>query len=161
MGLTYGARSLRLRSKTGRDNPRVAHVTQSMYMLHSAWTLQDNIDTWLTQHGEIFPAIVQVQTINRCNASCEMCPYPYTIHLQIRGIMDDMLYTSIIEQIVVEPGFKQLVPMSQNESLLDTRLEERIAQFKKLAQPHHMVELVTNGSALTPARIRKISTKWC
>lgn len=70
--------------------------------------------------------------------------------------MDDMLYTSIIEQIVVEPGFKQLVPMSQNESLLDTRLEERIAQFKKLAQPHHMVELVTNGSALTPAQFEKL-----
>src|SRR5690606_30885578 len=49
------------------------------------------------------------------------------------------------------------VPMAQNEPLLDLKLAQRVAEFKAQAQPHQMVELVTNGSALTANRFDQLS----
>ena len=85
-----------------------------------------------------------------------MCPYPYTVHLQPREIMDDALYSKIVDEIVAEDDFCELVPMAQNEPLLDPKLEERIAEFKGRAKPHQTVEIVTNGTALTPARFERL-----
>jgi radical SAM protein with 4Fe4S-binding SPASM domain len=143
-------------SKTGRDNPRTSHIHDTYYMLRNAWITKGNIDNWLSGDRDLFPEVLQVQTINRCNAACSMCPYPYTIHLQPRVIMEDKLYTKIVEECASEKIFKALVPMSKNEPLLDVKLEDRIFEFKKHAKPHQVVELVTNGSALTPARFEKL-----
>lgn len=144
-------------SKTGRDNPRTGHIRGvTYYMLRNAWITKDNIDHWLAGRRDLFPEVLQVQTINRCNAACAMCPYPYTTHLQPRVVMDDGLYTKIVEECASEETFKVFVPMSKNEPLLDVRLEDRIAEFKRLARPHQVVELVTNGSALTLARFEKL-----
>jgi len=145
-----------IRSKTGWDNPRTGHITSGMYILRNAWITCDNIDNWLEDRRELFPTALQVQTINRCNATCVMCPYPYTIHLQPREVMDDALYSKIVEECASEESFKAFIPMSKNEPLLDVKLEDRISEFRKLAKPDMVVELVTNGSALTPARFEKL-----
>jgi radical SAM protein with 4Fe4S-binding SPASM domain len=145
-----------LRSKSGYANPHVRHVVGVTYQMRSAWLTTGNIDKWLSRRAPLFPTVLQVQTINRCNAACHMCPYPYTTHLQPREIMDDALYSKIVTECAAEEGFIELVPMSKNEPMLDPQLEERIAEFKRLARPHQSVELVTNGSALTPARFEKL-----
>ncbi len=83
-------------SRTGRDNPRTGHIAgMTYYMLRNAWITMNNINSWLAGDRYLFPEVLQIQTINRCNASCAMCPYPYTIHLQPRVVMDDELYTKI------------------------------------------------------------------
>jgi radical SAM protein with 4Fe4S-binding SPASM domain len=51
---------------------------------------------------------------------------------------------------------QDFVPMAKNEPLLDPKLDTRIAEFKAAALPHQMVELVTNGSALTAARFKRL-----
>ena len=145
-----------IHSRTGRDNPHTGHITPVMYVLRNARITSENINNWMAGHKELFPEVLQVQTINRCNAACTMCPYPYTIHLQPREIMGDELYTKIVEECASRASFKVFVPMSKNEALLDAKLEDRIAEFKRLAKPHQVVELVTNGSALTPARFEKL-----
>lgn len=146
-----------LRSKTGYANPRVAHIRGALgYHMHSHQVAFPNITRWLKQRGELFPAVLQVQTINRCNAQCGMCPYPYTIHLEPREVMDDALFTKIIKECAQEPSLRDFVPMAKNEPLLDPKLAARIAEFKAVAAPHQMVELVTNGSALTPSRFNRL-----
>src|SRR5205085_12395839 len=50
----------------------------------------------------------------------------------------------------------EFVPMAQNEPLMDPKLERRVAEFKAIAAPHQMVEIVTNGSALTLARFNRL-----
>lgn len=141
------------RSKTGQANPRVRHIRGALgYILHSYRLTTPNLRSWLSGRKELFPMVLQVQTINRCNARCNICPYPYTIHLQPREVMDDELFSKIVAECVTEPDLHDFVPMSKNEPLLDTRLEKRVAEFKARALPHQMVELVTNGSGLTPAR---------
>ena len=145
-----------LRSRTGYDNPRVRHLTNLSYPLHATWVVGPNIRKWVDTRAALFPAVLQVQTINRCNAKCGMCPYPYTVHLQERQVMDDGLFSKIARECAAEPDLKEFVPMAQNEPLLDPKLEQRIAEFKSVAAPHQMVEIVTNGSALTPARFSRL-----
>ena len=156
--ITWAASRLypHLRSKTGYANPRVRHLVGLTYQLHSYWVVRPNIQKWLARREPLFPAVVQVQTINRCNAKCGMCPYPYTVHLQPRQIMPDELFTKIAAECAAEPSLQEFVPMAQNEPLLDPKLEARVAEFKALAAPHQMVEIVTNGSALTLARFNRL-----
>lgn len=144
------------RSRTGRSNPRVRHVRGAFGYAMRAWTVL--IGPTRTRSGEqVFPAAVQVQTVNRCNASCPMCPYPQTTGLQPFQSMPDDLWEKLTNELAAEPGFVNLVPMSKNEPLMDKRLEERIALFKAKALPHQQVELVTNGSLLTPERYDRLA----
>lgn len=144
-------------SPTGYDNPRVRRMVGSIgYWAHTFRLTLPNIQKWMKTRDDLFPMILQVQTINRCNAACGFCPYPYTIHLQDKLVMDDALYSKIVEECVCEPDLHDFVPMSKNEPLLDVKMEDRVAQFKSKAQAHQLVEIVTNGSPLTPARIRRL-----
>ena len=147
----------RLRSRTGYANARVRHIAGSAgYYAHCYLVAAPNLRKWLTTREPLFPAVLQVQTINRCNATCPMCPYPYTTHLQPREVMDDALFTKIVDECAAAPELVEFVPMAKNEPLMDAQLETRIAEFKAKAAPHQMVELVTNGSALTPARFARL-----
>jgi radical SAM protein with 4Fe4S-binding SPASM domain len=144
-------------SRTGYDNPRVRNMVGVLgYSSHTYHLTLPNIHKWLKHKSDLFPMVIQVQTINRCNAACEFCPYPYTVHLQEKRIMDDVLYTKIVDECVAENELHDFVPMSKNEPLLDVKLEQRVAEFKAKAQPHQMVELVTNGSGLTPIRAQRL-----
>ena len=144
-------------SRTGYANPRVRHVVGLLgYSAHAYYVSLPNIHKWLKDRSELFPRAVEVQTINRCNASCGFCPYPYTIHLQDRRVMDDTLYSKIVDECTAEEELQGFVPMCKNEPLLDLKLEQRVAEFRSKARPHQAVELVTNGSALTPARARRL-----
>lgn len=144
-------------SKTGYANPRVRHITGLGYSLRSYQIIWPNMRAWLADRRALFPAVLQVQTVNRCNATCPMCPYPYTIHLQPRQVMPDALFSKIARECAAEPGLLDFVPMSKNEPLLDRKLAPRIAEFKGLAGPHQMVEIVTNGSLLTPERFDRLA----
>jgi radical SAM protein with 4Fe4S-binding SPASM domain len=144
------------RSRTGWENPRVRNITSLTYLLRGTWIINKNLDAWRATRAQLFPAVLQVQTINRCNGKCGMCPYPYTVHLQPRDVMEDGLYSKIVDECVAEKDFHEFVPMVQNEPLLDIKLEERISQFKQHAQTHQAVEIVTNGTGLTPGRFEKL-----
>jgi radical SAM protein with 4Fe4S-binding SPASM domain len=144
------------RSRTGYDNPRTKHITGLTYLAHIYWMLFPNIIAWLNGNKALFPAVVMVQTVNRCNGRCSVCPYSYTIHLQEKGVMEDALFHKIIHECAKEKNLHRFVPMAKNEPLLDKKLEERIAEFRKVAAPHQIIELVTNGSALTPTRFASL-----
>lgn len=144
-------------SKTGFDNPRVRNMVGMFgYWMHAYRLSLPNIYKWRKDKGDLFPAVLQVQTINRCNAACGFCPYPYTVHLQERRVMDDALFSKIVDECASADELSDFVPMSKNEPLLDVKMEKRVAEFKAKARPHQMVELVTNGSALTPTRAQSL-----
>lgn len=145
-----------VRSRTGFDNPRVRRITGWTYMYYIYTIVSPNIGKWLKRREPLFPHVIQLQTINRCNASCQMCPYPYTVHLQPKQVMDDATFSKIVAECAGHPDLYEFVPMSKNEPLLDPKLEERIAEFKAAAAPHQLVEVVTNASALTPKRYEKL-----
>lgn len=145
-------------SRTGHANPRVARLVGRVgFAAHTHRATTPNLRRWLAGDRDLFPAFVQVQTINRCQAACEFCPYPDTVATQPLRVMDDDLYGRIADQCAAEPGLISFVPMAKNEPLLDADLPARIARFTRVRQPHQIAEIVTNGVGLTAGRVRALT----
>jgi MoaA/NifB/PqqE/SkfB family radical SAM enzyme len=103
-----------------------------------------------------FPKVIQLQTINACQAACKMCPYPAFKNVFPRGRMADDLFDKVIDEIAQQPEVETFVPMLQNEPLLDKHLFEKIARFKRRTAGRVSVELVTNGALLTDEHIARL-----
>ena len=103
-----------------------------------------------------FPRLIQLQTINACNAACAMCPYPVYKDVFARGRMTDELFDKVNAEIAEHPEVDTFVPMLQNEPFLDKRLFEKVRRFKAATGGRVRVELVTNGAFLTEENVAKI-----
>jgi MoaA/NifB/PqqE/SkfB family radical SAM enzyme len=95
---------------------------------------------------------VRYEVTDHCNATCIMCPRDKHEHGREHGIMDQALYEKSIDEVAAL-GARKIVLTGFGEPLLDKRLEDKIAYAsnKKLS-----TYFITNGSALTPARSRKL-----
>lgn len=103
-----------------------------------------------------FPKWIQLQTINACQASCLMCPYPVYKNVHARGRMDDELFDKVAAEIAERTEMDTFIPMLQNEPLLDKHIFEKVKRFKERTGGRVRVELVTNGAFLTEENIDKI-----
>jgi len=102
-----------------------------------------------------FPTVIQLQTINACNAACTMCPYPLFKRRFTPGRMDDALFEKITDEIAQHSEVDTFVPMLQNEPFLDRRILERVRAFKAKTGGRVAVELVTNGAFLTQDTVER------
>lgn len=102
------------------------------------------------------PCGAQIQTINRCNGHCVMCPYSDTAARDNTRVMSEALYIRILEQLRDQRSLLWFSPTLQNEPLLDDALPERLRQARAILQRHVNIILVTNGSLLTPDRAKEI-----
>lgn len=103
-----------------------------------------------------FPRWIQFQTINACQASCRMCPYPVYKDVFARGRMDDALFEKIVAEVAARSDVDTLIPMLQNEPFLDKRLFDKVARIKAATSGRVRVELVTNGAFLTDETIARV-----
>jgi radical SAM protein with 4Fe4S-binding SPASM domain len=103
-----------------------------------------------------FPAVIQLQTINACNAACTMCPYPLFKGRFAKGRMDDFLFNKIVDEIAQHREVDTFIPMLQNEPFLDKRILDRVKAFKEKTGGRVAVELVTNGAFLTEETVERI-----
>jgi hypothetical protein len=63
-------------SRTGYENPRVRHmVGKTGYWLHAYRLTYPNIHKWLHTRGDLFPMVIQVQTIHPKHMSAEELTY--------------------------------------------------------------------------------------
>ena len=85
-------------SKTGYANPRVRNMVHTLgYSSHTYHLTLPNIRKWLKDKSQLFPSVLQIQTINRCNGACEFCPYP---SLERKGErMPDSLVDKVLRDI--------------------------------------------------------------
>ena len=104
-----------------------------------------------------FPRLIQLQTINACNAACAMCPYPVFKDVFPRGRMEDALFDRVTDEIARHPEVKAFIPMLQNEPFLDRRIFEKVKRFKAATGGRVRVELVTNGAFLTEENVARIA----
>ena len=102
-----------------------------------------------------FPKIVVLQTINRCNCACLMCPYSYTVANENESRMSEETFNNILDQLEKEDEFESLFFAFQNEPLLDPRIIEWAKKFKERL-PNKRLELVSNGSMLKPELAKEV-----
>jgi len=97
-----------------------------------------------------FPLLFQIQTVNRCNTSCQMCPYESTTANEKYNLIEDELFKKIINEISQHKETELIVLSLQNEPLSDKNIINK-AKYIKSIMPKIKVELVSNGYLLTPA----------
>jgi hypothetical protein len=103
------------------------------------------------------PLKVQIQTTTRCNAACEMCPYPLVTGEPgfEHATMDEARYLRILTQLA-GGGVERLSLFLMNEPLLDRRLAAWI-RLARAALPDTTLGLFSNGAALDVDRARALA----
>ena len=99
-------------------------------------------------HKQKFPEVIQIQTTNKCNGSCIMCPYPYLNKNTPRKVMDNALFTKIVKELKESKDTKEIFLTLQNEPLLDKKIVQRVKEMKNSVKNKAVVSIITNGSLL-------------
>lgn len=117
---------------------------------------QDQFIKYFLEQEEVpMPQVVNIETINRCNSTCEFCVANCKTDKRPLTKIDADLYRSIIDQLR-DWGYKgHLTLYGNNEPLLDTRYVE----FHKYAReqlPESFIFMSTNGLILTLEKLQEI-----
>jgi radical SAM family protein/iron-sulfur cluster protein len=99
------------------------------------------------------PREIQIQTVDRCNATCIMCPYSSRDKAVQTNVMDDDLFRRILNEISRFDTVKIVRLMLQNEPLLDRKLPSRARIAREVLGPSVQITTVTNGTPLTTVMI--------
>lgn len=99
--------------------------------------------------GDEVPRLVAIETTSRCNATCTFCPY--SAKQSAKQSMDSALFEKIIEDCRRFPLAK-IEPLLNGEPFVDPLLMDRLALIRRRL-PQTTLHLVTNGNAMTPARV--------
>lgn len=96
---------------------------------------------------ELFSSI-QIETINRCNGECTFCPVNKNDDNRPFAIMTDELFGKVINELSEHNYSGEIALYSNNEPLLDVKLESRIEKAR-LKCPNAHLYIYTNGTLLT------------
>lgn len=98
---------------------------------------------------------VEIETFNRCNGGCGFCPVNRREDTRTPVKMTEELFSSILRQLAALDYRGELCLYSNNESLLDDRIEAFTARARA-ELPRARILLSTNGTLLTPERYRAL-----
>ena len=120
---------------------------------------QKYIDYFMGQEKAPHPLVVNIETVNRCNSTCEFCTA--NIHAEKRPYrkIDDALYYSIIDQLHDWNYKGHLTLYGNNEPWLD----KRIVEFHKYAReklPDAFIFMSTNGLLLDVEKVKTSYPTW-
>lgn len=98
---------------------------------------------------------VEIETINRCNGSCDFCPVSMGRDTREYKVMTDELFERIICQLSDIHYKGRLALFSNNEPFLDADILAR-HKFAREKLPGARMHLFTNGTLLTIERFREL-----
>ena len=116
---------------------------------------QDYIDYFLNAPEIPHPHVVNLETINRCNSTCEFCTANKNAEKRPYARMSEELYYRIIDQLRDWNYKGHLTLYGNNEPWLDTR----IVEFHKYARkqlPDCFIFMSTNGLILDIDKVKSI-----
>ena len=99
--------------------------------------------------------LVEIETINRCNNDCDFCPVNRKIDPRPYRVMDEQLFTEIIQQLKDIHYSGWLGLYSNNEPLLDKRIE-KFAAIAANALPNAKIHLYTNAILLNLDKFKSL-----
>lgn len=101
------------------------------------------------------PLIVNIETINRCNSTCEFCTANKNAEKRPFKRMEEDLYHSIIDQLA-DWGYKgHLTLYGNNEPWLDNRIVE-FHRYAREKLPDSFIFMSTNGLILDIDKVKQI-----
>lgn len=128
----------------------------SMQFITRRKSQKDFIKYFLEKDEVPHPLIVNLETINRCNSTCEFCTANKHAEKRPYKRMEDSLFYSIIDQLHDWNYKGHLTMYGNNEPWLDTR----IVEFHKYAReklPDSYIFMSTNGLLLDIDKLKAIT----
>lgn len=116
---------------------------------------------WFFENQKETPvfASCMIETINRCNGSCAFCPASKDFETRPFKRMSEEMYRSIIKELR-DMGWKGRLYLNvNNEPLVDVRILQ-FAEYAKNTIPDVFVELITNGTLLSPEKMYDLIGKF-
>lgn len=98
---------------------------------------------------------IEIETINRCNGLCAFCPVNRNLDKRDLKKMDDNLFFDIINQLHDMDYCGSIGLYSNNEPLLDKRLE-KFAEYARIKLPNAVLYIDTNGTLLNQERFERL-----
>ncbi|MDR1687130.1 MAG: SPASM domain-containing protein [Clostridiales bacterium] len=98
---------------------------------------------------------IEVETVNRCNGTCSFCPVNARVDKRAYKKMSVELFKSIVDQLSELNYSGYFSPFSNNEPLLDKRLEQFLS-YAREKLPNAWLYFYTNGTLLTAQRLKQI-----
>ncbi len=103
----------------------------------------------------ILPCLISIETINRCNSTCEFCPANKNSDKRPFAKMNEELFKKIIAELADLNYDGYLNLYVNNEPFMDVRIEEWY-EYAKKNLPKAKMLLYTNGTLVTEERFRNI-----
>lgn len=102
-----------------------------------------------------YPRHVHLETLARCNASCNFCPYPNLNRKHTK--MSDELIDKVLNELTEIPQEMnfQISPFKVSEPFLDTRLFDTLEKINRLL-PQAKIALTSNASAITEGKLEAL-----
>jgi len=98
---------------------------------------------------------VEIETINRCNASCTFCPVNKNADTRPHLKMTDDLFDKILNELHELKYSGTVALFANNEPFLDKRIEE-FAKNTRTLLPEARIEIFTNGTVLKLSRFIEV-----
>lgn len=98
--------------------------------------------------------LLQIETINKCNAKCDFCAVPKM--KKKRQPMSMELFKRIIDDAAEYKEFKHVMPFLNGEPLLDKDFAAKIAYINE-KMPDVGVSFFSNGSLLTEEKAKELA----
>lgn len=98
--------------------------------------------------------LLQIETINVCNAKCKFCAVPKM--KKLRSPMETELFNKIIDDAAEYKEFNHIMPFLNGEPLLDKKLCERISYINE-KMPDAAVSFFSNGTLLDYEKAKELS----
>ncbi len=96
--------------------------------------------------------VIQIQTIDMCNRSCDFCPNKYDIR-KTGNIMREDIFYKILDELKKIKFKGRISTYLMNEPLLDSRLPELIQTIRR-EFPANLIFLNSNGDKIYSSSLR-------
>lgn len=107
------------------------------------------------QGNYTMPCLISIETIDRCNGTCEFCPANKNADKRPFAKMDEVLFHKLIGELA-ECGYDGYLNLYvNNEPFMDTRIEDWY-RYAKEYLPKAKMLLYTNGTLITEQRFRAV-----
>lgn len=101
------------------------------------------------------PIAIEIETVNRCNSTCEFCPANKNNDKRPFAKLSDEEFYKIISDLK-DWGYKGMISLYvNNEPLIDNRIIE-FHRYVKKELPDCRVKFFTNGTLLTIEKFKKL-----
>lgn len=133
-----------------------SNMTSRIALTFAASRYDREIKKYIQYFGEqknppIF-ANCMIETLNRCNGSCAFGPASKESETRPFKKMSEEMYCSIIEELRDAEWEGKLFLNINNEPFVDVRIL-KFAEYAKSTIPGVFVELITNGTLLSPKKM--------